>query len=147
MRRRVKDGLKVAAEDVALPAVKVGIPVKSGKLKSSLTARATQSRGYIRAGSARVPYAGLLEFGGTVKEPIRPRAKKALLVNGQPRANVKKPRKYKARKFLRGPIFKKQPQIRDAIEVNVMKAFEGLDTQTSASTGGAPAMPGMGGLA
>lgn len=39
------------------------IPVRSGKLKSSLRASSTQKSGVVRAGRASIPYAGVINYG------------------------------------------------------------------------------------
>jgi len=54
-----------AAEIVAAEARRRA-PVRSGKLRGSVRALRQQARGVVAAGSARVPYAGVQEFGGTV---------------------------------------------------------------------------------
>jgi hypothetical protein len=48
----------------------------------------------------RARAAGLLEFGGTVRTPIVPTKKKALLVNGHPVAIVRNARHYRAHQYL-----------------------------------------------
>lgn len=51
-----------AAEDVERSA-RQGVPVRSGTLQRSLRSSGTKTRGVVRAGRARVPYAGPIHFG------------------------------------------------------------------------------------
>jgi len=59
-------------------------PVRSGRLASSVRAGATRTAAMVRAGSARVPYAGVQEFGWPARNiPAQPYATVAL-ENTQP---------------------------------------------------------------
>jgi hypothetical protein len=118
--RRLREGLKTAGEKVALPEAKRRAPVKSRARDAVLT---TSLAG------KRARYVGLLEWGGTVRAPIEPSKKKALVVNGQPVARVAGPRHYKARHFLSGAVEAKQPQIEQALLDETMKAFDGWDVE------------------
>lgn len=60
-----------AAEIVARQS-KFEVPVRSGALRNSIRAAATQTRGQVRVGSVGVPYAGPIHFGW----PTRPRPSK-----------------------------------------------------------------------
>ena len=53
---------KDAAEVVATEA-RVLVPVRSGRLKSSIKASGTQAAGLVRAGKAGVPYTKVIHFG------------------------------------------------------------------------------------
>jgi hypothetical protein len=53
---------KEAADAVLDKALSL-VPVRSGNLKSTLRSSATQMSGRVRAGFARVPYAGPIHFG------------------------------------------------------------------------------------
>ena len=55
-------GLKEAAQ-IVVPEAKSLAPHKSGKLAASVRAGATQKAGVVRAGSKRVPYAGVINYG------------------------------------------------------------------------------------
>ena len=53
---------KRAAEMVAEGA-RQRVPVLTGDLKGSIKARATKTRGYVKAGGKGIPYAGPIHFG------------------------------------------------------------------------------------
>jgi len=52
-----------AAQEAASKA-QARVPVRSGKLRQSIRGSGQQAAGVVRAGTARVPYAGPVEFGG-----------------------------------------------------------------------------------
>lgn len=58
----LKDANRKAA-DVVKPEVAARTPVRSGKLKSTVRAGATQRAGVVRVGTAKVPYAGPINYG------------------------------------------------------------------------------------
>jgi hypothetical protein len=128
--RRLREGLKTAGEKVALPeaAAGPGEDGACGRAWSSSRAPATRSSPPALPGSARGT-SGSLEWGGTVRAPIEPSKKKALVVNGQPVARVAGPRHYKARHFLSGAVESKQPQIEQALLDETMKAFDGFEVE------------------
>ena len=51
------------AAQIVVPEAKSLAPHKSGKLAASVRAGATQKAGVVRAGSKRVPYAGVINYG------------------------------------------------------------------------------------
>lgn len=63
--KQLRKGLNAVAEMVADEAAQ-RVPVDTGALRSSIRARSTQSEGRVVMGRARVPYAGWIEFGGTI---------------------------------------------------------------------------------
>lgn len=49
-------------------ATRLRVPVRSGRLAASIRPRSTQREGRVQMGTpARVPYAGWIEFGGTIR--------------------------------------------------------------------------------
>jgi hypothetical protein len=58
-----------AAEAVLSAALSL-VPVRSGVLRNTLRAAGTQKSGRVRAGFARVPYAGPIHFGWTERNII-----------------------------------------------------------------------------
>jgi HK97 gp10 family phage protein len=69
--KAIRQANKNAAEMVAATA-RVEVPVKSGRLKRSIKAQATQKSASVKAGTAaRVPYAAVVHFGWA-KRHIRP---------------------------------------------------------------------------
>lgn len=68
--RAVSDDLKtemkpthLKAAEIIVEGSKKYVPVRSGRLASSIRAFATQTGGRVRVGSAAVPYAGPVHFG------------------------------------------------------------------------------------
>jgi hypothetical protein len=88
--RRRAGNLKIEGDPIAAALV-----VRKRRTAPFMTTRFRGSQG---------PGGGLLEFGGTVRAEIRPRRKKALVVNGQPVARVTKARHYRAHKFMFGAV-------------------------------------------
>lgn len=56
-------GLHAEGAQIVLEEALRRVPVRTGKLKSTVRAAALQTRGEVRAGFARVPYAGPIHFG------------------------------------------------------------------------------------
>jgi hypothetical protein len=52
-----------AAADVVAPAARSGAPFLTGRLSGSVRGSGTKTAALVRAGSARVPYAGVQEYG------------------------------------------------------------------------------------
>lgn len=67
----LKSANRSIAESV-VPVAKGKAPVRSGRLAASVRAGATAKTGVVRAGSARVPYVGVIHFGSP-KRGIAPR--------------------------------------------------------------------------
>jgi hypothetical protein len=62
----LKPELKAINKDLAddlVPVAKSKVPVRSGRLKASIRAGATNRSGVVRAGKKKVPYAGPIHFG------------------------------------------------------------------------------------
>lgn len=120
--------LAMAAETVVLPdarrragALKIeGVPVSSALVvRKRRTAPYMTSR--LRGSKARA--VGLLEFGGTVRAEIRPRHKKALVVNGQPVARVTTARHYRAHRFMYGAVDAKVGVFGDRVRRELVAFF------------------------
>jgi hypothetical protein len=110
--KRLRIGLRTAGEKVALPEARRRAPVKTGRLRSSLTVK-SRARDAVLTTSLtgkRARYVGLLEYGGTVRTTIEPKRKQAVVVNGQPVARVTGERHYRARHFLSGAVDAKRPR-------------------------------------
>lgn len=62
-----------AAAEVVAPAAASAAPFRSGRLAASVRGSGTKTAAQVRAGSARVPYAGVQEYGwparGIVAQP------------------------------------------------------------------------------
>lgn len=68
----LRKGLNEAGE-IIVSDVRPDLPRHSGQLAASLRARSTQREGRVVLGSARVPYAGWIEFGGRIVQHNRRR--------------------------------------------------------------------------
>jgi hypothetical protein len=129
---RLKEGLKAAGEEVALPKARLlagNLKVAGVPTASSLVVKA-RARDAVLTTNMRGKLAravGLQEMGGTVKTPILPRRKKAVVVNGQPVAKVTTPRHYEGRRFLMLSVETQREQIDSAILRHVMRSFDGLE--------------------
>lgn len=63
--RQLRKGFNEVAELVADEAAS-RVPVRSGALRDSIRPRSTQSEGRVVMGRSTVPYAGWIDFGGTI---------------------------------------------------------------------------------
>lgn len=63
--KQLRKGFNEVAELVANEAAD-RVPVRSGALRDSIRPRSTQSEGRVVMGRASVPYAGWIDFGGTI---------------------------------------------------------------------------------
>lgn len=59
----LKAGFKKAG-NVVVDDAKTRVPVLSGKLMNTIKASNTKNKSIVRAGGARVPYAGVIHYGG-----------------------------------------------------------------------------------
>ena len=70
LRKELREVQKEAAQIVAVTAA-ARAPRRTGRLAGSVRATATQKAGSVRAGGARLPYAGPIHFGWRARN-IRP---------------------------------------------------------------------------
>lgn len=130
---RLKDALRIAGEKVVLPVAKrraAGLRVEGTPIASTLVVR-SRSRYAILQSTLRGKKnraAGLLEFGGTVRTPIRPRNAGAIFWPGaaHPVAVVEGSRTVKGRLYLVGAVQQSESRIDDAIRDEMLKAFDGF---------------------
>ena len=100
LNRRVKEGLTEAGQRAVLPKVRV---LSTSVSLPFITVKATSRRLFITTRGSKLGdrITGLLNFGGTVTTPIRPKDKQALTVApGVIRAAVTGPRKYRGKHFM-----------------------------------------------
>jgi hypothetical protein len=79
----------------------------------------------------RARAAGLLEFGGTVRTPLRPKPGRstptgrppALNVNGSPRAVVRTARHYRARRYLQDAVDERLPMFGEHVRDEIVGFF------------------------
>jgi hypothetical protein len=131
INRRTKDGLVRAGEKVALPAARLNagnLRVEGRSVAGSLKVSSTTRTAYLQSAMrGRLNRAvGLLEHGGTVRTPIRPKRAQAIKTPWGPRAQVTGPRTYHGKHFLADAVSKNHGRIEEAIRDEVVKAFDGL---------------------
>lgn len=68
----LRDAHKGAAEVVASQARSLA-PSRTGRLRASIRAGGTQTKGYVAGGKKSVPYFGWIDFGGRIRQPTRNR--------------------------------------------------------------------------
>jgi hypothetical protein len=132
--RHVKAGLVEAGEEVAVPAARVGVgnwAIAGRPVAGTLVARATLRGAYVtttmRGTAGRA--VGLLEFGGDVSTPIRPKKGRALVIAGRfVRAHVTKTRHYRPGLRITTAVEASQPRIAEVTERNVIRAFHEFNT-------------------
>jgi hypothetical protein len=76
----LRQGLK-SAVDILATDVKTHVPHNSGRAAASVRSVASGNTIYLKAGGARAPYFGWLDFGGKLPDK-RPRTKRALSWDG-----------------------------------------------------------------
>lgn len=123
----VKAVMAEAGEGILLPAARRAVPTKTGELRRSLIFRATTRGGYVttnltrRRGSRRF---GLLEFGGTRRDVIEPRRRKALAFGGRHAAKVTTPRVYPARLHVTRARDQVQPRVVALLETRITETIQ-----------------------
>lgn len=132
MNARLKLALEKAGKRVVLPAAKRGaghLRVEGVNVASALVIRARSTSAVLttslRGKKARA--VGLMEYGGTVRAPVLPKKKKAVVVNGQPIAAMTTPRHYTGKHFMTTAVQSNLPQTERVILEEIMQAFDGLE--------------------
>ena len=135
LNREVKLGLKAAAE-TAVPSVKAEAPRSS--VHAGRDSRGRFTRGHMadqtRAGATtraafievRSRYAGVINFGGTVRTEIHPKpgGARAIRTPWGPRAVVKGPRTYQGAHFLERGVERVAGQMEDAMTAAALRPYE-----------------------
>lgn len=103
LRQAAKQASQVVADEAERR-----VPVRSGRLRQSIRAAATTRGGVVKAGGARVPYAGWIEYGGTIKFKSR-------------QGGIHRPRLKRGR-YIRPAAEAKQLQIIATFELHVKEA-------------------------
>jgi hypothetical protein len=128
--RHVKTGLRRAAERAVLPSARRRAVQHAGAAGAALIVRSRASSAYLTCRSARQGrIVGLLNFGGTVRTPIRPKKGQAVVVNGQPVAQVTTPRVYHGAHFLERSVAETFPAFERILLTEVLKAFDPMQHQ------------------
>lgn len=124
LNARLKAGIAAGTEKYALPRVLANAP---SVVRPYLTAKATVTRGGFITTRGPIQgdrITGLLNFGGTVRAPIRPQEADALAIPGIGlRASVTKPRHYAGKAFIQRGILEAKPGLEDAVVDEVMESF------------------------
>lgn len=127
--RRKKTGLRRAGERATLPAARRAARREAGPAGEALEVKARSSHAFLTGRTLRQGrIIGLHNFGGVVRAPIKPRrGKRAVVVGGQPVAQVTTPRVYRAKHFLEHAVDQTLPAFEQVLLTEVMKAFNPLD--------------------
>lgn len=120
--RELRDSVRL----ITLPTAKNIFQRKSGQIASKMRAGAAGNRAFIEN---KHPAAGLLEFGGTRTDIIRPRAGGALRTPAGPRAVVKGPRTYHGKHRMAKAIELTSEELLDA-------QLDGIARAVATATGG-----------
>lgn len=124
LKRDVAQALGEAAERHALPVARRRAP---GFVSGSLVIRTNASGARMTTTLRGTPrkIAGLLEFGGTVATPIRPKRARALSIGGGIfRGAVTTPRTYRGKAFMRGAVAEKADAIARETSDEVAKRMQ-----------------------
>jgi hypothetical protein len=122
--RDVREGVQAAAERAVLPEARRRFG--SGKVASTLVVRkGTRQSAYITSTlrGKKGRFVGLLEFGGVVTTLIRPKRRQALVINGNPVAEVSTPRRYKARLWITSAVRSRFSAFEKALMQDVERAL------------------------
>lgn len=129
--RRLRAIVKASAEQTVLPAARqraAALKVAGELVSTRLVIRAGRGNSAVLTTSARGVRARairLLEFGGTVSTPIRPRRRRALAFGGQhPIARVTNARHYRARLFLTHAARERQDAFARAVRDGLVGEFD-----------------------
>ena len=128
-RRAIRQDIKRITLDAAkrevLPVARAS--AAPSRLRKTIIARSTTSGAYLGTSARGTDRAtiGLLNFGGTVTTPIRPRRAKALRIGpGLFRASVTGPRRYRAKGFLERSVQMRLGQFSDHVERELTRVMQ-----------------------
>lgn len=117
--RRVAIGL---AREQVLPRAQQAAPKRSGRLARSYRIyRGKRNRLFVRSS---VPYAAVVDYGGTLRDPIIPKKKRAVVVNGQPVARVNTPRKFPRRERVQKAVERAREPFARALQNELARAID-----------------------
>lgn len=117
-----------AAEKTVLPEAKRrahGLRVEGQSTAAMLVVRKRRTAPFMttRFRGRKARAAGLQEFGGTVRTEIRPRHRKAVVVNGQPVAVVRTAREYRGQKFMFGAVDARMDEFGREVRESLVDVF------------------------
>lgn len=126
--RRARRGIKDAGEQAILPKARRGTEVHSPVAGTQIVVKTTASDGYLTAATKKGGrIVGLLNFGGTVRGPIRPKKKQAVAFGGVVVAQVKTARRYTGEHFLEQARDEGFPLYSQILLERIMVAFDPLE--------------------
>lgn len=126
--RRARSGTKRAGEQTILPRGQRSMSAKTPIAPSQLIVKTTTTDGYLTVqGRKQDRVVGLLNFGGTIQAPIKPKKKKALSFGGVVVAQVSKARRYDGAHFLEKARDEGLDEFGMALLPQIMLAFEPLE--------------------
>lgn len=130
IRRREKQATVRAGEKTILPKARAITPTF---LKGTLAVRADWHGGMLTVLGKRTlkRAAGLLNFGGTRRDVLKPKQGEALVVNGQPYKAIKGPRVYRAKHFMEKGVSAGIDEFGDAYKLELLDAFANQGMQVS----------------
>ena len=124
--KRAKSGIKRAGERTILPRARRGMAGKAPVVSSQLVVKTTAR--YLTAKSVKEGRKlGLLNFGGTVREPILPTHKRALAFNGIVVSQVNTVRRYRGAHFLEEARDAGLEEFGEVLLPSILMAFEPLE--------------------
>ena len=125
MNQEVKRSLARGAQTHVLP---VARSVSPRFLRDAVAIKATPTQVYLTVSGAKtgrlVRAGAVLEYGGTIKTPIRPRHGKALKIGDRYVSLVSRPRVIAGKHFLQGAADRGRPALARALEVDVERAIQ-----------------------
>lgn len=122
-----KGAQREAAEEAILPEARRRAPTFA---RSRIAARARRTSAFLATSlPARLDrVVGLLEFGGAIRTPLRPKKRRALrLRDGSFVMAVNKPRKIEAKRLLQGAVEARFGDYQEALVPKLMRAFDDFE--------------------
>lgn len=126
--RRTRSGIKDAGERAILPGARSGAQHHTPVVSTQIVVKTTASTGYLTVASKKGGrIVGLLNFGGEVRGPIRPKKKKAVAFGGVVVSQVATARHYDGSHFLEEARDRGLPMFSQILLERLMVAFDPLE--------------------
>lgn len=133
----IKQAFLDVGNEIVLPEARRRAPVKTGWLRANIAIGASKTKGWVYVPVRRRRDRGriaLIEFGGTRRDVIRPRTRKALTVGDGFAAVVTTARVYRAKPFMQPAVEGEQPRIRAMLADRITDAIQARVDQASVRT-------------
>lgn len=125
---RARSGMKRAAEKAVLPRARREVGTETPVPPGQLVVKTTTTYAYLTASSVKQGRKiGLLNYGGTVRQPIRPRRRRALSFAGVVVSQVNTARRYRGEHFLEDAVEAQRDEFGQALLPEILAAFEPLE--------------------